>query len=213
MRRAPAVLFPLNVVVACCFVATVAGADPIRVTSGFVEAAGPLDQGILTAEGLELSAPAFGIAASFEEDEHGTLQLAKVPTIAPGQLVDLSGVLHVVDPVGARLGPFFGEFLVAAPFDLSFRALQPARVTCGGFFGCTAVAPFRFDADLTINPVTGGVPLTRHLIGNGSAELAGNFVSYTFAPTPEPSTTLLFTAGAVAAAAAGRRKRRGTVRL
>jgi hypothetical protein len=59
------------------------------------------------------------------------VQLAALPTVAPGALVDLSGVLHVEDAIGAHLNNSFA--IVAAPFKMSFDA-SPTPVACSRSF-------------------------------------------------------------------------------
>ncbi len=201
--------------IAFCWCASVAGADPIRVQSGFVSAGFDELGGSFNAEDLQLTAPGFHIGSSLE-DEVAFVQLTTRPTVAPGALVDLSGVLHVEDPVGAQLGDSFA--LVTAPFTMSFFASQ-TRLTCGssgGITECTGVAPFTFAAELTFSTLD-GMSFTRQLVGRGRAE--GRFdrlpsfesgaVQYVFeaTPTPEPATMSLFATGAVLAGAGVRRKR------
>jgi hypothetical protein len=194
--------------------ATVARADPIRVTSGVVEAGfGPLGQP-LNGERLQLTAGGFTIGSSLE-DVGASLQLAVVPTIAPGALVDFSGALHVNDAIGGNQDGSF--LLVAAPFTMFFAA-SPARIACSSadsLTTCTGVAPFTFDATLTVTAPDGAVT-ARRLIGGGtvegslfrvgSSEMAA--VRYTFdpSPVPEPSTLSLLAAGSLVAAW---RRRRG----
>ena len=57
-----------TVVFAFCSWASIAGADPIRVTSGFVEAEGFEDQRTLTGQALQLFGAGFRIESSLEED-------------------------------------------------------------------------------------------------------------------------------------------------
>jgi len=185
----------------------IARAEPIRVTSGVVQAGfGRLGQP-LSGEQLELVAGQFTVESSLE-DVGASLQLATVPTIAAGALVDFSGALHVNDGIGGREN---GSFVLVAPFTMFFTA-RPTRIACSNADSstqCTGVAPFTFDAKLTVTGSDGATG-TRHLIGGGtvegslsrvgSSELAA--VRYTFdpTPTPEPSTLSLLAAGAVFAA-------------
>jgi hypothetical protein len=126
-------------------------------------------------------------------------------------------VLHVLDPIGAHLND--SDTTVATPFTMSFVA-PPTRLACSGegsSMECSGVAPFTFDADLTFTPL-GGVPVTHHLIGGGTAEGSlfrlGSFeagaVRYIFEPSavPEPATLSLFTTTAIVAGARAWRKRR-----
>jgi hypothetical protein len=217
MSRVPAGFLSLMfyVAISCC--ARLAGADPIRLTSGVVEAGGSVDAP-WNAEVLQLTGAAFRIVNSLE-DEDAFVEFATRPTVAPGALVDFSGVLHVLDPIGAQVNNSFG--VVAAPFAMSFDA-SPTRLTCstgGSVPRCTASAPFRFNAELTITPF-GGVPENHRLIGRGTAEAtlfsfessAGGNVRYIFetSTVPEPATLSLLTAGAfVAGARVWRRRRDG----
>jgi hypothetical protein len=191
MIRVSAV-WPVAFFVAFCWCPSVAGADPILVTSGIVDAGGPLS-GPWDGEDLELTARGFSVGSSLE-DERAFVQPARVPTIAPGALVDWSGVLHVLDPLGARVGDTFG--IISAPFEMSF-ATRPTRVTCssaGSSTNCTGTTPFTFRAELTFTPF-GGAPFTRELTGAGRAEgTLGRFgsfdtarVRYIFASSPRRS--------------------------
>ena len=218
MNRVPAGLLSVMFSVAfSCWPSSVR-ADPIRVTAGFVEAGfGPL-AGPWNAEGLHLTGSGFGISDSLE-DQDAFVQLANLPTVAPGAFLDLSGVLHVQDLIGAQLNDSFA--LVMAPFTMSFNA-SPARLVCstaGSSTECTGVAPFTFAADVTFTfPLGGGPPRTYHLIGGGIAEgrlsRLGSFESgavlYTFdaSPVPEPTTLSLFTTGVIMAGARVWRRRR-----
>jgi PEP-CTERM motif len=215
MTRVPAVFLSLMFFVAFSCSATLAGADPIRVTSGVVEAGGFLDQP-WNADVLDLAGTSFHILSSLE-DEEAFVQLASRPTLAPGASINFSGVLRVADPVGAQVNNSFG--VVSAPFTMSFDA-SPAGLTCssgGSLTQCTATAPFTFNAELTITPL-GGVPAIHHLIGRGTAEgtlsrlgpFEGGAVRYVFesSEVPEPATLSLFATGAIVAAARLWRRRR-----
>jgi hypothetical protein len=209
--------FPVaDVFVAFSLYAIPVRADPIRVTSGLLDAGfGPLG-GPWVAETLVLTGAGFSIGGALE-DTRAFVQLAALPTVAPGALLDLSGVLHVEDAINARLNNSFA--IVAAPFKMSFVA-SPTKLACssaGSLTECTGVAPFTFDADLTITPLA-GVSVTHHLIGRGTAEgrlfrrgsLESGAVLYTFeaSPVPEPATLSLFTTGAIMAGVGVWRRRR-----
>ena len=215
MSRIPAV--PL-VVVCLAFLGSAGSAiaDPIRVTSGVVDAGFNALGTPMNAEDLQLEAAGFRIATSLE-DEVAFVELTTLPVLAPGASIDLSGVLHVEDTVGALVDNRFG--LVAAPFSLIFHA-SPTSLTCsvGQLTECTSLAPFTFDADLIFTPTEGAnrAPITRHVIGGGTAQ--GRFfrqgafesgaVRYTIEAnaTPEPATLSLFATGALMAL---RRRRAG----
>jgi hypothetical protein len=220
MSKPPAGFRSLMFLVAFVCGAIPAEADPIRVTSGYVEAGfGPL-AGPWRAEALELMGAGLLITDSLE-DRGAFVQLAALPTVAAGALLDLSGVLHVEDGLGAELNDSFA--IVAAPFTMSFRA-SPTPLACssaGSLTECTGIAPFAFAAELTFTPL-GGVPVTHQLIGRGTAEgqldrlrsYEAGAVRYTFeeSPIPEPATLSLFTAGAIMAGARVWRGRRAARR-
>jgi len=217
MRRVSPVLLSVTFfVMSVCNVAR-AEADPIRVTSGFVFAGfGPLGTP-LNGENLELSGAGFRVLSSLE-DEEAFVQLVSVPTLGQGALVDFSGTLFVEDVIAAHLNGAFT--LVAAPFTMSFVA-SPARLDCQEattVVQCTGVAPFTFEAQLTLTPIDGS-PVLQRLIGNGTVEgrvfrtQSGEFggVRYTFGETsgtPEPATLSLFMTGAFMAGARLVRERR-----
>ena len=217
MGRVPAVFLSLMFFVAFSCCASPAGADPIRLTSGIVEAGGSLD-GPWNAEALDITGAAFQITSSLE-DERAFVELATRPTVAPGSSVDFSGVLRVGDPIGAQLNNSFA--IVAAPFTMSFD-VAPTRLSCstaGSLTQCISSAPFTFNAELTITPL-GGVPEIHRLIGRGTAEGTlfslesgeGGGVRYIFetSAVPEPATLSLLATGAfVAGAGAWRRRRDG----
>jgi hypothetical protein len=203
----------------CC--AIPARADPIRVTSGFVEGAGPLG-GLWDSDDLVLAGAGFSISEALE-DINAFVQLATVPTVEPGVLVDWSGVFHFEAAISTLLNK---STVFVGPFKIAFHA-SPTPLACsstpmpgeaGGLKECTGVAPFTADADLTFTPF-GGVPFTRHVIGGGTAEgrlVRGRFgergsVRYSFeaSPTPEPATLALVTTGAMMAGAGLWRRRRG----
>jgi PEP-CTERM motif-containing protein len=217
MNRARAVFPALMAFVVVICVATVAKADPIRVTDGELRAGfGPVG-GLLSGEGLSLVAGGFSIQTSLEEPS-ASFHLAAVPTLTTGALVDFSGALRGNDALGAQQNGSF--VLVGAPFAMFFTA-SPTPITCSSadsFTQCTGAAPFTFDAKLTVTP-PGGAASIRHLIGGGtvegslfrggSSEAMAN-VLFTFAPTsptPEPATLSLLTAGALVAAGRWRRPR------
>ena len=220
MSRIPAGILPVMFFVAFCCCASPAGAEPIVVTSGIVEAGfGSLGEP-WNAEALQLMGAGFSISSSLE-DENALFQLATPPTLAPGALVDFSGELRVGDVIGALLNDSFG--LLAAPFTMSFAA-SPTPLACssaGPLTECTAIAPFRFDAVLSFTPLS-GVPVTHHIIGGGMVQgtlfRSGSFeaggVRYIFepSPVPEPATLSLFATGAIVAGARIRRRRRAAHR-
>src|SRR3954466_7760140 len=192
-------------------------ADPIRVTAGVVTAGFDQLGTPLNAEDLHLSGAEFSVGRSLE-DEVAFVQLAGVPTLADGALVDLSGTLFVEDAIGAQLNGASG--LLAAPFRMAFTA-SPTRLACRDIasdMNCTAVSPFTFAADLTFIPDSGGSAVTHHLVGGGTVEgrlfrsASGDFaaVAYTFqaSPTPEPASLSLLATGAFMTAAGKLRKRR-----
>lgn len=195
---------------------SLAAADPVRVTSGLVEAGfGPLGEP-WNAESLYLTGAGFSIGSSLE-DEDAFVHLATLPTVAAGTLIDLSGVLRVRDTIGGLLDDSFA--LVEGPFELSFDASATplACSSVGSSTECTGIAPFTFDAVLTFTP-WGGVSVTRHLTGGGTAEGSlfrlGSFeaggVRYVFesSAVPEPATVALFVAGAIVAGPYVRHRRR-----
>jgi hypothetical protein len=195
---------------------SLAGADPIRVTSGFVDAGGELDRP-WHAEALQLMGPGLEIASSLE-DEDADVRLARVPTVATGALADFSGVLIVRDQIGAVLNDSFG--VLKAPFEMSFDA-SPTRLTCstaGALTECTGTAPFTFDAQVSFTPL-GGVPVMHRIVGGGTVEGKvfrfessgeGGGVIYRFeaSPVPEPASLSLFATGVILAGARARRRRR-----
>jgi hypothetical protein len=195
--------------------ATIARADPIRVTSGVLQTGfGPVG-GQLTGEELQLTAGGFTIASSLE-DVGASVQLAAVPTVASGALVDFSGALHVNDAIGARSG---SSVFVAGPFTMLFAA-SPTRIACStadSLTQCTGVAPFTFDSILTVT-TSDGATSTRHLTGGGtvegslfrvgSSEMVAVRYEFAASPTPEPATLSLLTTGALVAAASTWHRRR-----
>jgi hypothetical protein len=216
MMRVPAVVASLMFFVPVCCIASSAAADPVLVLSGIVETAfGGLGEP-WDAESLQLHGAGLSIDSSLE-DEVASVQLSNLPTIAPGALVDFSGLLRVEDQIGALLDNSFG--IIAAPFTMSFAA-APTRLTCGtsvSLTQCVGSAPFTFEADVTFTPF-GGVPVIRQLVGGGRVEGvldSGGFresgaVRYVFepSPVPEPATIMLLVSGIVAAAGVARQRRR-----
>jgi len=195
-----------------------AAADPVRITQGLVEAGFNATSEPLNAEALYLFGKGLAIDSSLE-DEVAFVHLSAVPVVAPGVLADFSGVLRVDDVVGAELDGSFA--LVTAPFSLSF-AVRPTPLACtddGSLLECTGRAPFTFKAELTVTPV-GGVPVTRRLVGSGTADgslfrvrssdHAAAAVRYVFepSPVPEPATVWLLSSGLMLAGARVRRRRR-----
>ena len=217
MSRTPATV---PVVVFCAFASSVspAEADPIRVTAGFVAAGfGELGQP-WNAEDLQLTGTGLSIENSLE-DEIAFVRLITRPTLVPGAFVNFSGVLRVEDPVGAHLDDAFA--LVSTPFEIPFNA-SPTPLACssgGSLTECTGIAPFTFSAEITLTPL-GGIPVMRHLIGDGTAEgrlfrtdsFEGGAVRYTFeaSAVPEPATLSLFMTGAIVAGAHVWRRRRAS---
>jgi len=180
----------------CC--ATPAAADPIVVTSGYVEGSfGPLGEP-RHSDGLRLEGAGFTIRSSLE-DVVANFELATPLNWTPGALVDLSGVLRVADPFD--------------PFELFFD-VPPTRFVCSSgdpFPRCNAVLPFTFHAELTFTPF-GGVRGTHQLVGRGTAHFGatpfqGGGVTYIFEPVPEPATLSLVTTSALIAAAGVWRRR------
>jgi hypothetical protein len=216
MSRGPAAFLSLTCVVtfSCC--ASPAEGDPVRVTSGLVETGfAPLSEA-WDAKTLQLTGAGFRVESPLE-DEVAFVQLATLPTLAPGASIDLSGVLHVEDAVGAQLNNSFA--VVAAPFSMSFDA-PPVPLACssaGSLTECSASAPFTFSADITFTPF-GGIPVTHHIFGGGTAEGSlfrlGSFesgaVRYIFEPSavPEPATLSLFATSALVVGWHSRRSRR-----
>jgi hypothetical protein len=206
------VLFPLALV--CC--ATPARADPVRVTSGYVEAGfGALGTPWI-AEALYLRGAGLDIGTSLE-DTSASLLLSTSPKVTPGAFVDFSGILRVGDAVGAMLNNEFG--ILAAPMTMAFNA-APSPLACSGnsaLTECTGLGRFTLDADLTFTPF-GGAAVTEHLVGAGMVEgrlfrtqsFEGGAVRYTFdaSPVPEPGTLWLFGAGAMVAGAGAWCRRR-----
>jgi hypothetical protein len=220
MSKVPSVFLSLMFFVAFSCCASPAGADPVRVTSGVVATGfAPLGEP-WDANELVLTGAGFSIGTPLE-DEVAFVQLATLPTLALGALLDLSGVLHVEDAIGARLDNL--DTVVAAPFEMSFDA-SPIPLDCrsgGSLTECSGIAPFTFDAELTFTAF-GGVPVTHHIIGGGTAEGSlfrlGSFesgaVRYMFEPNavPEPTTLSLFTTTAIVAGARAWRRRRAGYR-
>ena len=219
MGNASSTSLPLTFTIAFLCCATAAAADPIRVTSGFVDAGGAIGQP-WDAEDLHVEGARFTINSSLE-DQVAFVRLSTTPTVTPGALVDLSGVLRVEDTIGAFLDQSFA--LLAAPFEMSFTT-PAARLACSRsptLLDCVAVAPFRFEAALTFTPLDGS-SVTHRLVGSGRAEgrllrqgsFQGGGVTYFFepSPVPEPATLSLFAAGAIVV---GRRawRRRSSGRL
>jgi hypothetical protein len=218
MSRIPATFLPvMSCIVFSCW-ASLAAADPVRVTAGYVDAGFDLIGHPWNANALEITGPGFEIGTALE-DEVAFLLLNTPPTVAPGALVDLSGVLHVEDVVGAQLNDQF--WLVAAPFRMSFDA-HPARLVCStsdSIVHCSGEAPFTFHADLNFVPPTGD-PVAHHLAGVGTVGVlldrfesdAGAIgrVHYTFeaSAVPEPATMSLFGSGAMLTGACVWRRRR-----
>lgn len=216
MSRVPSVFLSLMsfVVFSCC--ASAAAADPLRVTSGVVDTAFETVGQPLNAESLQLMGDGFSIASSLE-DERAFIRLTTRPTVAPGALVDVSGILRVEDAIGALLNDSFA--VIMAPFEMSFDA-SPTPLACsaaGSLMQCSGTARFTFDAELTFTPL-GGIAVTHRLIGGGTAEATlfrdGSFesgaVRYIFEPTavPEPATLSLFATSAIVAGAGVWRRRR-----
>jgi len=151
MNTVPAVFRLLT----CCATAacwtSAAAADPIRVTSGFVEAGfGELGQP-WNAEGLYLEGGGLSVGSSLE-DERAFVRLTSVPGWPPAAAVDFSGVLRLEDYLGVQLGNSFG--VQAVPFVMRFVS-SPARLTCataGPVTDCTGVAAFTLSAELTFIP-------------------------------------------------------------
>src|SRR4051812_21780410 len=198
MSRKPALFLSLisfGIALTCC--PSPAGADPIRVTSGFVDTEGAPPGEPLNGFGIVLSGAGLRIVSSLE-DERAFVQMVTPPaTVAAGALVDLSGIFHSDDPLGTLVNNTLG--LLSAPLVMSFHA-SPAHLACANglsLLRCTATAPFTFDAELTFNPA-GGLPTLVHLVGGGTAtgELDRSrggdvaFLRYEFeaGPAPAPST-------------------------
>jgi PEP-CTERM motif len=214
MTKARTAFPPLMLLIVFVCFATVAHADPMHVTSGVVQTGfAPVGQP-LPGEGLQLTAGGLTLASSLE-DPGAFLQLAAVPTVASGAVVDFSGALHTNGGIGGQEN---GSFVFASPFTMFFAA-APTTITCStvdALTQCTGAAPFTMDATLALTAAD-GTTSTRHLIGSGTVEgslFGGNgttdsvSVHYTFdaSQTPEPATLSLLTAGALVA---GWRRRRG----
>jgi hypothetical protein len=219
MSRVRGAVLSLPLCVAFSICTSVAGAEPVRLTSGYVDAGYNWTPDRLNANALEIAGAGFKIANAME-DEVAFVELTTAPTLGQGRLVDLSGVLHVEDVIGAQLDSAFG--LVSAPFTMSFDA-QPTELACStssAFLECMATAPFTFHAGLTFTPIDGN-PSVHHLVGSGTA--LGNLfrpssdeagaavrVRYTFdvSEVPEPTTMSLFGSGALFTGACMWRRRR-----
>ena len=64
----------------------------------------------INGEDLQLVGPGFGIRSSLE-DETAFIRFATLLRVAPGAVVDLSGVLRVEDSVGFELNNSFGSLV------------------------------------------------------------------------------------------------------
>jgi hypothetical protein len=217
MSRVRTVALSLMLLVVMCCCASPAGADPLRVRSGIVDAGfGFLTQPLI-AEELALIGTNFEIQSSLE-DEDAAVQLVAPATLAPGALADFSGLLVVRgDQLGMKFGDSLG--LLKTPFMMSFNA-SPMFLVCSGTGSstrCTGSAPFTFHTMLAFTPF-GGDPVMHVFTGGGTVEatvtrvnsLPYGAVRYVFesSPIPELSTLSLCTTGAIIIAGAAVSSRR-----
>jgi hypothetical protein len=196
---------------------SLAAADPIRITSGFVHAGAvdPSAQFLLEGEGLSLA----GFAQAFSS----TLSLECVPC-APGTTLNLGGTFHGPDAAGSGVvdGVAYSEiFLNGMTGTFSSPSFQ-----ISGDEALTIMRNFTFTGTISgylLNPSVYGFTepaFTKTLTGQGIVR--GEFLfnadetplffardlHYEFsdtAPVPEPATLLLFGTGA--AMAVWRRRR------
>jgi hypothetical protein len=199
---------------------SLAAADPIQITSGFVHAGAvdPRAQFAFEGEGFSL--------AGFAEAFSSTLSLACVPC-APGTTLDLGGAFHGPDAAGSGVvdGVAYSEiFLNGMTGTFSSPSFQ-----ISGDQALTMTRNFTFTGTISgylLNPSVHGLTepaFTKTLTGQGIVR--GEFLfnadetplffarglQYEFrdtAPVPEPSTLLLVGTGAAAAVLRRRRSPR-----
>jgi len=206
MKNLTKVILSLAVLVLSLGYASEVRADPVMITSGFVQISSPFPpggRGVFIITSYSLTGDNFTVSG-FEGDgsqQHPTT-LCKGGPCPAGALISANGVITLQGVGSATINGMTFDLTTASASQLTFTT--PTVAIPSGVGTLTVTTPFTMIGELSIRTLPGGPQIfSTTIFGSGIAtltlrELEGGHIltviRYDF-QTPEPATLLLFVTG------------------